>query len=85
MPGIVVEPPDLSCYLLLSIAGIKVSQPLGPDPFLPRARGCGEGELRQSTYARRRRDFSAGWQTAANSFDIMIPRLWHQRMHNSDP
>jgi hypothetical protein len=38
MPEIVVESPAPSCCLLLSESEIGVSQRLGPDPFLPRAR-----------------------------------------------
>jgi hypothetical protein len=37
MPEIVPDPPR---YLLLSGSGIQESQPLVPDPFLPRARGA---------------------------------------------
>ena len=36
MPDIDADPPDPSC--LLSSTGIVVKQPLGPDPFSPRAR-----------------------------------------------
>jgi hypothetical protein len=38
MSEIVADPPDPSCYLLFSGSGIKQSQSVDPDPFLPRAR-----------------------------------------------
>src|SRR5712671_918684 len=38
MPEIVSDPPLPSCYRLFPAPGIQVSQQLGPDPFLPRAR-----------------------------------------------
>jgi len=38
MPEVAADSPDPSCSLLLSEGGIPESQPLGPDPFLPRAR-----------------------------------------------
>jgi len=40
MPDVVADPPFPSCSQLLSGTGIQESQALGPDPFLPRARGA---------------------------------------------
>jgi hypothetical protein len=38
MPEIVADPPDPSCYHLFPGSRIQEFQPLGPDPFSPRAR-----------------------------------------------
>ena len=38
MPDIDADPPDPSCYPLLSRGGIVENQRVGPDPFSPRAR-----------------------------------------------
>jgi hypothetical protein len=39
MPETVADPPQLSCFPLLSKGGIQQSQSLDPDPSSPRARG----------------------------------------------
>ena len=41
MPEISADPPAPSCYRLFREPGIEESQPLDPDPFLPRARDAG--------------------------------------------
>ena len=50
MPEIVADLPDPSCSRLLSESEIQVSQSLGPDSFVPRARDArdrlGEGGSR---------------------------------------
>ena len=41
MPEIIADPPVPPCYFPVSETGIQESQPLGPDPFSPRARDPG--------------------------------------------